>query len=95
MENESQNAPLRGFPGALSETPWSPSQSAISLSELRVVLPLIVLALETPTRSCVCVCVSQDHLHHAPGEIRAVFWQNRFSEMFVFEALIYFVEFAA
>ena len=47
LENWPQNAPLRGLPA--QRPSQSPSQSAIFLSELQVLLPLIVLPLETPT----------------------------------------------
>ena len=41
---------LRGFSEVFQRPSQRPSQSAIFLSELRVVLPLIVLPLKTPAR---------------------------------------------
>ena len=50
LENESQNAPLRGLPTPSHRHSESVSEfRAIFLSELRVLLPLIMLPLETPT----------------------------------------------
>ena len=41
---------LEGFSEVFQRPSQSPSQSAIFLSELRVVLPLIVLPLKTPAK---------------------------------------------
>ena len=51
LENWSQNAPLRGLPGPSQRPFQSPFQSAIVLSELRALLPLVVLPLEALTKN--------------------------------------------
>ena len=50
LENWSQNAPRRGLPPPSQRLSQSPFESAIFLSELWALLPLIVLRLELPTK---------------------------------------------
>ena len=50
LENRSQNAPLRRLPVPSQRPSQSPSRSAILLSELQVLLPLMALPLKTPAK---------------------------------------------
>ena len=63
---------LRGSALVLQRPSQSPSQSAIFLSELRVVLPLIVLPLKTPTSQLPSERRRASHICYSSGGGSAV-----------------------